>query len=213
MMSLIKKLFSKNPQPIFTVDWFSYNIQNWQTWLSELKNKPQLTFLEIGSYEGRATHWLLENILTHPTAKIYCIDTFQGSMEHQENNMDMHQVKKNFYHNMKPYQKKISVFEETSHAIIRRTPGLFPDNFFDFIYIDGSHKASDVLEDAVLCFRLLKNNGILIFDDYEWPYYDNPLLKPQLAIDAWLNCFAGQYQLISKNWQVCIKKYAHHSHR
>jgi hypothetical protein len=30
---------------------------------------------------------------------------------------------------------------------------------FDFVYIDGSHVASDVLQDAVDCFRLLREGG------------------------------------------------------
>jgi predicted O-methyltransferase YrrM len=38
---------------------------------------------------------------------------------------------------------------------------------FDFIYIDGSHAACDVMSDAVLAWKLLKENGIMIFDDYE----------------------------------------------
>lgn len=32
--------------------------------------------LEIGSYEGRSAVWFLENILTHPTARIVCVDLF-----------------------------------------------------------------------------------------------------------------------------------------
>ncbi|MCM8831198.1 MAG: class I SAM-dependent methyltransferase [Candidatus Omnitrophica bacterium] len=32
----------------------------------------------------------------------------------------------------------------------------------------GNHNAPSVLMDAVLCWPLLKNGGILIFDDYLW---------------------------------------------
>jgi predicted O-methyltransferase YrrM len=39
---------------------------------------------------------------------------------------------------------------------------------FDFIYIDGSHVAPDVLLDAAMSFALLKPGGILAFDDYDW---------------------------------------------
>ena len=40
---------------------------------------------------------------------------------------------------------------------------------YDIIYIDGSHEARDVLEDAVLAYRLLKIGGLLIFDDCVHP--------------------------------------------
>ena len=39
---------------------------------------------------------------------------------------------------------------------------------FDFIYVDGSHEAPDVLFDAILAHKLVKNNGIIAFDDYLW---------------------------------------------
>jgi len=39
---------------------------------------------------------------------------------------------------------------------------------FDFIYIDGDHSTKAVLEDFTLSFPLLKPNGIMVFDDYNW---------------------------------------------
>ena len=39
---------------------------------------------------------------------------------------------------------------------------------FDFIYVDGSHRASEVFLDVSLSFRLLKRGGIMLLDDYKW---------------------------------------------
>ena len=39
---------------------------------------------------------------------------------------------------------------------------------FDFVYVDGSHQAPDVLVDAVLSALLLRKGGLLVFDDYFW---------------------------------------------
>ncbi|KAF2420707.1 hypothetical protein EJ08DRAFT_529646 [Tothia fuscella] len=36
---------------------------------------------------------------------------------------------------------------------------------FDFIYIDGSHVALDVLSDAVPCWPMLDVGGMLAFDE------------------------------------------------
>ena len=39
---------------------------------------------------------------------------------------------------------------------------------FDFIYIDGSHIAKDVLTDACMAWPLLMPKGLMVFDDYMW---------------------------------------------
>jgi hypothetical protein len=38
--------------------------------------------------------------------------------------------------------------------------------FFDYIYIDGLHLGEHVIVDAIESFKVLKNNGIMIFDDF-----------------------------------------------
>jgi hypothetical protein len=37
---------------------------------------PHIQMLDIGSYEGQSTVWYLTNVLTHPTARLTCIDPF-----------------------------------------------------------------------------------------------------------------------------------------
>jgi len=69
--------------PNFSVDWHSHNIPHWRRILERYRGQPKVRALEIGSFEGRSTIWLLENILTHETAHIDCIDTFKGSVEHE----------------------------------------------------------------------------------------------------------------------------------
>jgi predicted O-methyltransferase YrrM len=64
---------------LFTVDWFSGNAPNWQSWLGHLAGKPHVRFLEVGSYEGRSAVWLLDNVLTHETASLVCLDIFDSS--------------------------------------------------------------------------------------------------------------------------------------
>ena len=79
----------------------------------------------------------------------------------------------------------------------------FEDEFFDIIYIDGNHEPEYVLEDAVLCFRKLKKNGIMIFDDYT---EGNPHLT-QRGIDGFIHGFCKRITLLGlENGQVYIKK-------
>jgi O-methyltransferase. len=74
-------------------------------------------------------------------------------------------------------------------------------NYFDFIYVDGSHQAPDVLFDAVMAFKLLRKNGIIAFDDYLWferglPNGKNLNRCPKPAIDAFTSIFFNKVNII-----------------
>lgn len=69
----------------FTVNWFETSgKQNFENTLSFMKGVEGLRFLEIGCFEGQATRWMLENILTGKGSEIMVVDTFEGSMEHKD---------------------------------------------------------------------------------------------------------------------------------
>lgn len=177
----------------FTEDWFGGHIGNWQRFLSHLSGQPNVVFLEIGCYEGRAVVWLLGNILTHETARIDCVDVFYDES-----------YARRFDHNIQTAlgEQKVNKIKGSSQEALRH----LPLDHYDAIYVDGSHKASDVLEDAVLAFRLLKRGGILIFDDYAWNMCQDALLNPKIAIDAFLSIYDKQYELLDMHYQVIIKK-------
>ena len=85
------------------------------------------------------------------------------------------------------------------------------ENYFDLIYIDGSHQAPDVLTDAVLCFKLLRVGGLMFFDDYLWaePLPDGAdLLRcPKPAIDAFTNIFIRKVKILrAPLYQLYIQK-------
>jgi predicted O-methyltransferase YrrM len=189
----------------FNYNWFDISAKkNFETYLERFKGKPDLLFLELGPFEGRATVWMLENILTAPSSKIVCVDTFEGSDEHKAMGVDTNNLFNNFKENTKQYQDKIILTQGRSQEVIRKE--FYRPDLFDFIYIDASHRAPDVLEDAVLSFRLLKKGGVMIFDDYEWKYNNDPIESPRLAIDAFLSIFAKEYKLLLKGYQVAIQK-------
>ncbi len=81
-----------------------------------------------------------------------------------------------------------------------------PRESFDIIYIDGCHLALNVLFDAVSAWLLLKPGGLLIFDDYLWETGKPPSQRPQLAIDLFLEFLHGRYDLVSKAYQVILRK-------
>jgi len=190
----------------FQSDWFTPQIPLWEKYLAEYKGKENLSFIEIGSFEGRSAVWLLENILTGSCAQLTCIDTFGGSIENQtKSEIDLSQIEQNFDHNIKEagFSKKVKKMKLPSANAFQQ----LPFNSFDVIYIDGSHTAPDVLSDAVMYFHLLKSGGTMIFDDYEWEEIGiRELDKPKLAIDAFLAINKEKIEILFKGIQVIIRK-------
>src|SRR5262249_47345915 len=132
--------------------------------------------------------------------------TFKGSMEHQvgmefpvEQVDDLHEI---FLENISAFAPKVQVQVGLSQELLRKHR-LYS---FDFVYVDGSHRSPDVLEDAVLAFRLIKSGGVMIFDDYEWETYRGTLDNPRAGIDSFLEMFTDQHSVISKGYQVAIRK-------
>lgn len=193
----------------YTCNFFDRCISDWNKWLSHFKDQPNLRFLEIGSLEGRSTCWLMDNILTHPTSKILCLDLFDDSGKQGvwSNELycthDFPLLFSNFRYNIEEYGNQVEYKIGMSQKLLKD----FKENdIFDFVYIDGSHIASDVLQDIVLAFPLLKTNGIMILDDYTWEMFGNPLRHPKIAVDAFLEIYQNQYRLISKGRQVVVQK-------
>lgn len=193
----------------FHSNWFDSNIQNWKRLLKPFKNRPNLLFLEIGCYEGRSTLWLLANILTSPSSKIEVVDTFRGSIENNKGIDVIRSLYSTFKENLSRYisedvnKNKVIIHKGESGIELRKMGTV---GKYDFIYVDGSHQAKNVLEDAILSWRLLKKNGIMIFDDYGWKWGTDPLLRPEMAINSFLRVFHGQYKVLYTGFQVAIQK-------
>ena len=193
----------------YTQDWFSINIPVWEQQLPRFANQADLRVLEIGSWEGRSTCWLLDNILTHPTARITCVDTFAGSVEHDVMCADgtVQTIEQRFDANVAKTGKAEQVRKMigASQTVLR---SLIP-NAYHLAYIDGSHVACDVLEDAVLTWRLVKVGGVIIFDDYGFRFPEGITEQPpQPAIDAFKTIFQHKVKLLHQGYQVLLEKIA-----
>ena len=143
----------------FTQDWFSEKnpekvVLQFEEFLSEFKGKPCM-FLEIGSFEGMSTIWMLENILTEERSQIFCIDAWAewtgDAFVRFVSNI-----------NKTGFRDKVRIVKGESSEELR----IFPNDYFDFIYVDGNHDEKAVIKDAIGSFRVLKKGGIIAFDDY-----------------------------------------------
>lgn len=178
---------------------------NFENILSEYKNKDDLMFLEIGSFTGDSAIYMLENILTSESSKLFCVDTWAGSLEHAgelKEKFTMGEVEKRFDERIEPFKHKVYKYKTTSQDWLMSNRS----NMYDFIYIDGDHTAKTVMSDAVLSWDLLKVGGIMAFDDYEWTHPDGNKYNPSVAIDGFLKILDNDVELLNKGWQVWIRK-------
>jgi len=191
-----------------TEDYFSSNSKYWRRDLTRFAHQPGLKFLEVGSFEGLSACWLLRKILTNDNCLLTCIDTFdfagQGMAHLQDIGLESMSIEERFDYNIKQVggSNKVRKIVGYSQTVLRA----LPFSHYDYIYIDGSHKSANVLEDAVLAWPLLKKGALLTFDDYEWEHDPNPINRPKIAIDAFLTVFETHYKLIRKGYQVTIEK-------
>ena len=173
----------------------------WKILMDRFANTPAMG-LEVGCLEGYSTVWFLQNVLNHPDSRMTVVDPFDGGIFYKERGDDFSQVYQNFLDNTEAYRDKITIHRGNSDVKLQCI-----HNPVNFIYIDGCHTSWNVLYDSCVCWRLLKFNGILIWDDYEWRSSGHgPVHEPKLAIDAFLACHEGQYKLLHKGWQVIVEK-------
>ncbi len=177
--------------PCFSDDFVSMHLNRWHQWLGKFSGKPNIKGLEIGSHEGRSAAWFAQNILTHESSTLTCIDPWVAPV---------------FYSNIAPDARKIRCIAKASQVALR--DGSFVAESYHFVYIDGDHRAPQVLQDAVLAFPLLVRGGIMILDDYAWRSSspDVPQSMPKVAIDAFVTVFSEQLRVLYSGWQFALEK-------
>lgn len=212
---------TNDEKPIFGPDWTSHHFNDWSNWLGHLAG-TSCKGIEVGSFEGRSALWFVQNICTHPESFLLCIDphdyrdekcVIPGGGTHIDHQFDWTEIKRRFEHNLAPWLtgRRVRLVSKPSRIALGTLDSVA---LYDFIYLDGSHLAPCVLEDAVLAWPHLRPGGILIFDDYRWRQNKPPpagypveVMRPELAIDCWLRIYAGQWtDLADSNDQVKVRK-------
>ena len=179
-------------------DWFTHNLNSLNFFFK--KNNlfdKKIKMLEIGSFEGNSSVFFLKYF---KNIELTCVDTFKGSAEHE--NYNSNYVYNNFLYNTKSYSDKIKIFKSSSKKF-------FLDNHdkgYDLIYIDGSHKASDVFEDATNSFKILNKNGFIIFDDFLWDIFPSINDNPIGGIKKFIKKNFFKIKIKSIDYQLIVKK-------
>jgi predicted O-methyltransferase YrrM len=206
------------PTYSFTNNWFESGAK--AVWNSLIPQISPTRILEIGSFEGASACYLIEKCSIHSDMELHCIDTFEGGVEQRAGGAaeaKMSDVESRFHFNTQLALGKalnrvtLVVHKGASDVELSK---LFVEGragYFDFVYIDGSHQASDVLLDALLSFRLLRVNGVIAFDDYllgpQTPAQINPVNFPKLAVDAFTSIYCKKVRILNAPlYQLYVQK-------
>ena len=196
----------------YTRNWNQEFVNN----TNQIKLKNQKLCLEIGSFEGLTSNYIVDNILSDD-GKLICIDPLtdtylvenlsENDIEHNNNgwkyfNGQYDRFIENTKNNLE--SKKIEWYRELSSEALPKLKEKYKDKF-DFIYIDGDHRDFAVYFDAVNSFEICKPNGYILFDDYLWEDYSNHKITKD-GIDRFINEYRDKLDVVINAYQVMIRK-------
>jgi GR25 family glycosyltransferase involved in LPS biosynthesis len=152
-------IFHIYDQPQFGENWFTYpNLYK----KAVREALPGSKFVEVGSWKGKSSAFMAVEIAnSSKNIEFYCIDTWEGSTEHQDMG-NLESLYATFIQNMMPLVDYYVPIKTTS----LKASALFEDESLDFVFIDASHEYDDVRNDITAWLPKIKNNGIIAGHDY-----------------------------------------------
>jgi predicted O-methyltransferase YrrM len=185
---------------------FYNNIEGWFSYEYIYKHAVDTAqdgelFVEVGSFKGRSSAYMAVEILNSgKNIQFDCIDTWQGSSEHQAGaEGEVKEVVEGtlyetFIKNMKPVESFYRPVRMTSLEAAAQ----YEDNSIDFIMIDGAHEYEAVKADILAFLPKMKNGGVITGDDV-WQG-TGPLLAAQELVSEYNVSFPGThfYAVINK---------------
>lgn len=183
----------------YTNNWFDRNINISMKLLKTKFQDKKIDILEIGSHEGKSTIWMLDNLCTHESSLLTCIDPYPTS---DQTSPVTNQTYDNFQHNISlcENRSKLQHYKKYSQDIL---PKLISDNQkFDIIYIDGSHLVPDVTFDLEHSHKLLKPNGVILLDDVGFKDREDHIMG---VIKKFLKENKNNYKIVLKEYQWMLE--------
>lgn len=125
---------------------------------------------ELGVFEGEFSEILLKE---NKFSKLYLVDLFDGMVEsgdksgnnvRYKNSADLLNTVSNKFLN----KQCVEIVKKDSVSFLES----FPDNYFDFIYIDTSHQYEHTKKELNISLRKIKESGIIAGHDYNKYRFD-----------------------------------------
>lgn len=194
---------AKAAQGQFQERWFDMNIVPWcVTFPKVFARADSVRILEIGSWEGRSSLFFLTYFTQ---GQLTAVDTWAGSDEwHYSATPDLRDLEARFDNNVSSGAARVTKRKGSSLNVL---PQLLAERKeFEIIYVDGSHFSDDAIIDGLNAWRLLKDGGMIIFDDVMWPAYPRARANTAWAINQFLKYHAGEYRVLHAQYQIILQK-------
>jgi len=191
-------------------EWFEGQRYKWEEIVIPIfRDREYCRALEIGSWEGGSACWILVNLCGGGDERnlLVCVDHFD--LMKTESGRRRCRIFRENIHSTGLADKARIIPEFSTPALFKLMSEVEGQNEmgFDLVYIDGSHRADDTLLDAEMVWRMAADGCVLIFDDYEWDQAEEGTIEhPKSGIDAFLNAHQGEYSILSKAYQIMIRK-------
>jgi len=189
-------------------NWFKQIAQhNFEQFLLPLAGKEWLRFLQLGCFTGDASVWMCENVLTGEHSWLDDVDTWAGAPnEPIQTQMDFEDVYATYLAKTEGLPIVVNR-KTTTEYLLDYDNAVMRPSFFDFIYVDAHHTSASAFLDSELSWPLLKPQGILAIDDYEWLHPDGvDIHAPKIGIHMFLDRHEGEYEELIRNQQLWIRK-------
>ena len=129
--------------------------------------------VEIGSFMGKSSRWFAL-AAKHWGCRVYCIDHFQGNVEHQEEMkaQEIDDLYPLWAENMERVglREHVTLNTHSSQVAWQKWQDRFQDRGqIDFLLIDGSHEEEDVRFDISHWGGLIREGGFLAMHDPWFP--------------------------------------------
>lgn len=129
------------------------------------------TVIEVGCWLGKSTRHIAS--LLPPDGKVFAIDHWNGSIEHQPGQSHHHPCLNNLYDHFLSNvihagltDKIVPIRMNSLDAAKMLLASITSETHFDLIYIDASHDYESVYADLKAWYPLVKGQGILCGDDW-----------------------------------------------
>lgn len=151
----------------FTRKWFrNRNLADFRDHVHPRWHGKQMTYLEIGCFEGMSMVWMLQHVLTHPRSRCVGIDPWL--MTRKLGPAFMKDVHNRCIKNTSPWGDRRVLIQGCSDEVLPMMQSGYAGiskASVDVCMIDGNHYAHAVLQDARNVLPLMKPGGWMIFDD------------------------------------------------
>jgi hypothetical protein len=131
----------------------------WQVLEKFIKQHNLKIGAEIGVWQARTSSYLLQNC----DIFLYCIDIWEETPGYDKPKWNHRSNERHSRHLLKPFADKCKIIKDYSHKASQQ----IQDNELDFVFIDGDHTTSGVVQDIESFWQKVKPNHYIMGHDYD----------------------------------------------